>query len=316
MTTIRQKNNTYKFIDLFAGIGGFRVALERRGLECVFSSEIDEHAMDVYERNFGERPHGDITQIKARDIPDHDILCGGFPCQSFSISGKRGGLMSNRLFYEIVRVAEYHKPRILLLENVENILNVDNRRTIETIERKLDEIGYKTHRSLLNASHYGIPQSRKRVYFVCLRKDIALDYEMPKPNYKRIYLKDILEDVVDETLFIKRDDIVIEGGEVGYELQPVRVGYLNKGGQGERIYSPLGHAITLSANGGGAGARTGLYHVNGRVRKLSIMECKRLMGFPDDHVVGVGIQGYKQLGNAVIPAMVSAVYDRIRSCDE
>lgn len=307
----------YTFIDLFAGIGGFRVALEKKGMECVFTSEIDEHAKEIYKRNFGDMPHGDITEINEKDIPKHDVLCAGFPCQSFSISGKQEGFSDNRgrLFYEVVRIANYHQPYVLLLENVKNILTVDNGMVIKTIERKLDEIGYRIDFSTLNASNYGVPQSRERVYFACVRKDLKsperLDYHEPKADFKKVYLENVLEESVDEKLFVDRDDIVIERTVSEHELRPLRIGHLNKGGQGERIYSPFGHAITLSANGGGAGARTGLYLVNDRVRRLSKTECKRLMGFPDSHIVSTGIQGYKQLGNAVIPPMIERVYDSI-----
>ena len=169
--------------------------------------------------------------------------------------------------------------------------------------------------NLLNASGYGIPQQRERVYFACLRKDLkppnALSYKAPKKTNRSIYLDNILEDKVDDNLYVSRDDIVLSGKVVEPALKPIRVGILNKGGQGERIYSPKGHAITLSANGGGVGARTGLYLVNDRVRRLSQLECKRAMSFPDNHKVSNGIQGYKQLGNAVMPSMIERVYDSI-----
>lgn len=310
----------YQFVDLFCGIGGFRVALEKSGLECVFSCDIDEPAQKAYFKNFGEKPAGDITEINEREIPKHDILCAGFPCQSFSISGKQAGIQDNRgrLFYEIVRIAKYHQPYIMLLENVKNILSVDGGQVIKTIETKLDEIGYYMHLSILNSSFFGVPQSRERVYFVCLRKDaisssdFTLKYKSPKPTNKPIYLDDILEQDVEEFLYINRDDIIIDETPVGHELKPIRIGIVNKGGQGERIYSPMGHAITLSAYGGGAGARTGLYFVNGRVRRLSISESKKVMGFPKNHYVSEGLQGYKQLGNAVIPGMISYTYDSLK----
>lgn len=307
----------HTFIDLFAGIGGFRIALERKGMKCVFSSEIDRHASKVYKRNFGETPEGDICEISEKEIPPHDILCAGFPCQSFSISGKQKGMKDNRglLFYEIVRIAQYHRPYVLLLENVKNILTVDNGTAIQTIENKLREIGYKVHYSTLNASRFGIPQARERVYFACLRDDLEsleeLDYKEPKPSRKRTYLRDILEDAVSERLYINRNDIIIESETSKDSAKPIRVGYVNKAGQGERIYSIDGQAITLSANGGGVGARTGLYLVDNRVRRLSLTECKRLMQFPDDFIVSPGMQGYKQLGNAVIPPLVEKVYDGI-----
>ncbi|MCA6071863.1 MAG: DNA cytosine methyltransferase, partial [Endomicrobium sp.] len=160
----------YKFIDLFCGIGGFRVALEKRGLECVFSSDIDSYAQEAYKQNFGEKPSGNIMEIPANKITKHDILCAGFPCQSFSISGKKRGVTDSRgrLFYEIHRIADYHKPYILLLENVKNILTIDGGSVIKIIETKLDEIGYNLHKHVLNASYFGIPQARERVYFVSI----------------------------------------------------------------------------------------------------------------------------------------------------
>lgn len=309
----------YKFIDLFCGIGGFRVALEEKGMECVFSSDIDKDVQKAYNKNFGEVPFGDLTAISEKEIPKHHILCAGFPCQPFSISGNRGGLKDNngRLFYEIIRISQYHRPYILLLENVKNIINIDNGTVIKTIDAKLDEIGYKVYRHILNASLFGIPQSRERVYFVCLRKDLVNDlkfeYVPPQETFKKIYLENILENQVNDNLYIERADIVIDSNKENIrELKPVRVGYVNKGGQGERIYSPLGHAITLSAFGGGIGARTGLYLINDRIRKLSINECKSLMGFSNDHYVQDGSRGYQQLGNAVIPRMISYIYDSIK----
>lgn len=310
----------HTFIDLFAGIGGFRIALEKKGMECVFSSEIDQHASNVYKKNFHESPAGDIREISEKEIPKHDILCAGFPCQSFSISGKQKGLRDNHgsLFYEIVRIAQYHQPYVLLLENVKNILTIDNGQVIQTIESKLNEIGYKVHHSTLNASNFGIPQARERVYFACVKKNLVsserLNYGEPEAPREPVYLRDILEGDVSEHLYVNRnrDDIFIENDVDRREMKPIRIGYVNKAGQGERIYSVNGHAITLSANGGGVGARTGLYLADEGVRRLSITECKRLMGFPDDFVVTQGLQGYKQLGNAVIPSMIEEVYDAIK----
>ena len=309
-----------KFIDLFCGIGGFRVALEKYGLECVFSSDIDRYAQDSYYKNFKEKPNGDITEISEKKIPNHDALCAGFPCQSFSISGKQAGIKDSRgrLFYEIIRISNYHKPKILLLENVKNILTVDNGNVIKTIESKLDEIGYKIKRHILNSSYFGVPQSRERVYFVAVRKDyseVLNNYKEPKITMKKIFLENILEKKPSEHLFVKRDDTFISKREENIEndFKPIRVGIINKGGQGERIYSPKGHAITLSAYGGGVGARTGLYSTKeGRIRRLSINECKKIMGFSTKHIVSEGIQGYQQLGNAVIPDMIGYIWKNLR----
>lgn len=302
------------FIDLFAGIGGFRVALEDQGLECVFSSEIDGEASHVYYDNFREKPYGDITTIHEKDIPAHDILCAGFPCQSFSISGNHTGFRDTRgqLFYDIVRIAEYHKPSLLLLENVRNILTIDKGQVLRTIEKELDGIGYTVYHSLLNASYYGIPQSRSRVYFTCLRKGTGLKFQEPKRTYEPVFLRDVLDESVEDHLIIQRDDIHIQKKEEPEpKAAPIRVGYVNKGGQGERIYHPNGHSITLSADGGGIGAKTGLYLIDGHIRRLSLSEGKKVMGFPKSHYVSESRLGYKQLGNAVIPKMVSLIYNGV-----
>ena len=312
----------YKFVDLFCGIGGFRIALEKRGLQCVFSSDIDPYVQEIYKLNFGEEPNGDITEIPAKKIPKHDILCAGFPCQPFSISGKHGGVSDprGRLFYEIQRIADHHKTPILILENVKNILSIDGGNVIITMEKKLDESGYYLNKHVLNSSYFGIPQARERVYFVALRKDIkkagkpSLCYTQPNENRKKIFLEDVLEKEVDKSFIVNRDDIKIlkSENEIEYNLKPIRVGTVNKGGQGERIYSPKGHAITQSAYGGGVGARTGLYNTWQGIRRLTINECKKVMGFPIKHKVSDGLQGYQQLGNAVVPDMIGHVYDSIR----
>ena len=307
----------YKFIDLFCGIGGFRVALEERNMECVFSCDIDTYAQEAYRRNFGETPRGDITAISEKKIPKHDILCAGFPCQPFSISGSRGGIsdVRGRLFYEIVRIAAYHQPSVLLLENVKNILTMDKGKVVQTIENKLSEIGYTLQKYVLNSSHFGVPQSRERVYFVGVRKDIGAEGMTiaPQKTLEEIFLEDILEESVDKKFIVKRTDVVLKEDwqDASRQLKPIRIGSLNKGGQGERIYSPKGHAITLSAYGGGVGARTGLYMTSQGLRRLTITEGKRVMGFSDSHVVSDGTQGYQQLGNAVIPNMIGYVWDSL-----
>ena len=302
------------FIDLFCGIGGFRLALESFGLECVFSSDIDKNSCESYYKNFNEYPSGDIREIDVEDIPHHDVLCAGFPCQSFSISGSKHGLKDERglLINEITRVASYHKPSVLLLENVSNIKNISKGDVINYISKSLTDLGYNVTLSDLNSSYFGIPQARRRVYFVCVRNDTGRMYYEPQANYKGVYLKDMLDTLLDDTLIVDRDDIKIYNeDDVALSLKPVRIGTINKGGQGERIYHPNGHAVTLTANGGGGGGRTGMYYIDGVVRKLSVNESKRVMGFPEDHVLYDGAIAYKQLGNAVIPEMVKLLYNSI-----
>lgn len=308
---MRKFKKDIEFIDLFAGIGGFRIALEEYGAKCVFSSEIDKHACKTYKENFGVMPHGDIKEIDERSIPRHDILCGGFPCQAFSISGKQKGFEDSRgtLFYDIIRIAKYHKPSILFLENVSNLRKHSDGETIKRMKEILIDIGYDVNLEVLNASEYGVPQSRKRLYFVCFRKDLNIDsFKFPLPTYADIALEDVLlSDEETKDYLIIRDDITIKDLKVDKrQLKPIRIGTINKGGQGERIYSPKGHAITLSAYGGGAGAKTGAYLVNDKVRKLSPKECLMVQGFPIEFKIPVTDgQAWKQFGNSVpVPVLV------------
>lgn len=305
-----------KFIDLFAGIGGFRIALENSGFQCIFSSEIDKYASQTYKENFGESPAGDITKIKEEEIPNHDILCAGFPCQAFSISGLQKGFEDSRgtLFFEIARIVSYHKPKVLFLENVANLKKHSDGETIAHMIEILTDIGYDVYHEILNASDFGVPQARKRIYLVAFRKDLNInEFKFPIPNKKNIVLEDVLlrdEEIEKlEKYTINRPDIFIEKSYDTRELKPLRVGRINKGGQGERIYSVKGHAITLSAHGGGAGAKTGAYLINGKVRKLTPEECKSVQGFPKDFKIPVSdSQAWKQFGNTVsVPVLIEIV---------
>ena len=303
-------NNT--FIDLFAGIGGFRLALQSFGAKCVFTSEWDKQAQEVYFNNFKDLPEGDITKIKENNIPAHDILCGGFPCQAFSISGKQKGFEDTRgtLFFDIARITKYHKPKLLFLENVKNFETHNNGETLNIVLNTLENIGYDVFYKVLNASLFGVPQKRERVYFIAFRKDLGVKkFCFPVPIRKNVKLADVtLSDDETKDYVIKRNDVKINTNKTvranifgSYPLEPIRVGTVNKGGQGERIYHEYGHAITLSAYGGGVGAKTGLYLINGKIRKLAPRECCRLSGFPDDFIIhNTDSQAYKQFGNSVV----------------
>ena len=311
---------TPTFIDLFAGIGGFRLALESFGLNCVFSSESNKYAQETYYANFGKTPHGDITEIDSKKIPNHDILCAGFPCQAFSISGKRLGFEDTRgtLFFEIARIAKHHKPKILFLENVKNFASHDEGKTLETVKDTLEEIGYDVFYKILNASNFGLPTARKRIYILGFRKDLKIqNFIFPKPLNKNTSLKTFLEtNEKTKNYIIERDDIFFLDPPKSFTedlpQKPVRIGVINKGGQGERIYDVKGHAITLSANGGGAASKTGAYLVDGKVRKLSPTECAKIMGFPDNFKIPVSdAQAYKQFGNSVAIPVVKAIFSKV-----
>ncbi|MEQ3306516.1 DNA (cytosine-5-)-methyltransferase [Fusobacterium varium] len=296
----------YTFIDLFAGIGGFRLGLESFGAKCIFSSEIDLDAIETYKMNYGECPRGDITQISEEEIPKHDILCAGFPCQPFSISGKMKGFEDTRgtLFFDIARIVKYHNPKILFLENVKNIVKHNGGETLKVIINTLENMGYNVYYEILNASDYGIPQARERVYIVCFKKNLGIvNFKFPIPINKKVKLKDFLEQDRDiEEFIIKRSDIVIRKKEI-YETsnKPIRIGEISKGRQGERIYDIEGHAITLSADGGGVGAKTGLYLINGKIRRLTPNECRNIMGYPNTFKIISSVpKAHKQFGNSIV----------------
>ena len=309
----------FTFIDLFAGIGGFRIAMQKAGGKCVFSSEFDKDAQRTYFANYGEVPYGDITKINEKIIPNHDVLCGGFPCQPFSISGKRLGFEDTRgtLFFDIVRIAKEKRPKVLFLENVKNLLSHNNGETVRQMMDLLDDIGYDAQIQLLNAARYGVPQRRERVYIIALRKDIShKKFVYPSPLDIPIHIENIVDadPQAVATATIHRNDVEFwdNDGHEEYALSPVRIGTVNKGGQGERIYSPKGVGVTLSAYGGGAGAKTGLYKIDGKVRRLTPRECARLQGFPEEFVIPSNRNiAYKQFGNSVSINVLSCIANSI-----
>ena len=319
MIKIDKKQLTgYTFIDLFAGIGGFHLALESFGAQCVYASEWDKYAQDVYDVNFHMKPDGDITQVKASNIPDHDILCAGFPCQAFSISGKKLGFNDSRgtLFFDVARIVKEKKPKIVFMENVKNFASHDYGRTLDVVKSTMEELGYSFAFKILNAADYGVPQKRDRTYIVCFRNDIdSTKFVFPKPFELKKHIEDYLmdESSIDSKLFINRADINLFNDIPNqYSNKPIRIGIVNKGGQGERIYSVKGSAITFSAYGGGVFAKTGGYLINGKTRRLSVRECARLMGYPDTFIISPKTQqAYKQFGNSVVVDVLQYILKEI-----
>jgi DNA (cytosine-5)-methyltransferase 1 len=346
------RKKDFSFIDLFAGIGGFRLAGNHVGGDCVFTSEWDKYARRAYFLNYGEIPFGDITQFtkddtSLRKIPGHDVLCGGFPCQAFSISGKQAGFQDPRgtLFFEIYKIAKKHRPKVLFLENVKNFARHDNGKTFQTIKHFLEvkmaeetnnRCSYRVSHAVLNASDFGASTKRERIYIVAIRRDLAKDeakwakWHHLLTNFARDvgsklpakHLKDSLqdEDVIDPALLkkitLRRTDFRYSDKCPKPETKPIRIGIMGKGGQGERIYSPDGHAITFSAYGGGAASKTGAYLIGDRVRKLTPTECANCMGFQgmnmDFDAVPL-LQRYKQFGNSVVVNVVEAIFKEIKS---
>lgn len=311
----------YSFIDLFAGLGGFRLALESLGAQCVYSSEWDEHVRAVYADNFGEFPDGDITKVNENSIPDHDILCAGFPCQPFSISGNQLGFEDSRgtLFFDVARIVSEKKPKVVFMENVKNFARHDRGRTLEVVKNTMKQLGYTFNKKVLSAAQYGIPQKRERIYMVCFRKDLQPnDFSYPRPIALTKHVEDFLldDESMVESLYVDRPDTYFKDTrDDKYSNKPIRLGIVNKGGQGERIYSTKGIAITLSATGGGVFAKTGGYLINGRTRKLHPRECARIMGYPDSYrICESNSQAYKQFGNSVVIDVVQLIGKEIGKC--
>lgn len=311
--------DNYTFIDLFAGIGGFHIALESMGGKCVYANEWDKYAQEVYKENFKILPEGDITKVNEKDIPNHDIVCAGFPCQAFSISGKRLGFNDSRgtLFFDVARIVKEKRPKVVFMENVKNFSTHDNGRTLAVIKATMNELGYSFHYNVLNAVDYGIPQKRERIYMVCFRDDINDKYfSFPKPFKLTRHVEDfLLDDFFTKDLIVNRSDIFYNDiVDNTYSDKSIRLGIVNKGGQGERIYSAKGIAITFSAYGGGVFAKTGGYLINGKPRKLHPRECARLMGYPDTFKLSSNKnQAYKQLGNSVVVDVLQYILLEIKN---
>lgn len=296
-----------RFIDLFCGIGGFRVAFEESceevdiNAQCVFSSDIDKFAQDSYEANFGERPHGDITQINEKDIPDHDILFAGFPCQPFSIIGQMKGLNDTRgtLFFDIARIIKEKEPKAFILENVKQLVGHDKGKTLKVILKSLKELGYHVQYSVLNALDYGLPQKRERIVIVGHKEPIMFTYPNPIKPYKP--LTEILESKVDKKHYAS--DYIREKRKESHKssFYP-SIWHENKSGN---ICSyPYSCALR-------AGASYNYLLVNGE-RRLTPREMLRLQGFPDWYKIVVSDgQAKRQAGNAVPVNMIKAVVQKL-----
>lgn len=317
-----------KFIDLFAGIGGFRVALEKAGATCVFSSEINRYALEVYKANFNEDASGDITQIKAKDIPAHDVLCAGFPCQAFSTLGMKKGFSDTRgtLFFDVARIAKHHKPKVLFLENVPGLLSHDKGNTFETIVNTLTDLGYKVNWKVLEATMFGVPQKRKRIFIVAVRNDIKKEFEFPTGSLTNKTMKDVMESNVDANYFISEeryeriaslkkngisrfDKFIIGPDDFAHSL--LAVDY-----EANLIVdktTPTGSFYNKQAKFKKAGCKNATISNLHNLRRLTPKECRRLQGFPEDFKMPVSNkQAYFLLGNAVPVPMVSAVFERIK----
>lgn len=315
------ENSKFTFIDLFAGIGGIRLAYQRAGGKCLFSSEWDKFARITYEQNFGEVPFGDITQIPTSKIPNHDILVGGFPCQPFSIAGvsKKNSLGKNHgfldetqgtLFFEIARILQDKRPKAFMLENVKNLVSHDKGKTFKVIRKTLDELNYSVHYKVLDGKHF-VPQHRERIIIVGFDREIFNGNEkfefpiLPEPNRKFF---EILEENPDEKYTLTN--------RLWEYLQNYATKHREKGnGFGFGITDLGGTSRTLSARYYKDGSEILIPQGDINPRRLTPRECARLQGFPDKFIIPVSDnQAYKQFGNSVVVPLMEAVAKQLTKC--
>lgn len=294
--------DSFRFIDLFAGIGGIRLGFEHIGGHCVFSSEFDKDACTTYEANFGEHPSGDITKIDAKDIPDFDILLGGFPCQAFSIIGKKEGFANETcgtLFFDIERILKEKRPPAFMLENVRNLTAHDNGNTFRTIKKHLEAIGYHVYAKVLNALDYGVPQKRERIFIVGFLDDVKFEFPEPVPIEKRKTLVDILETNVDRKYYV-RDEIRLSRLERLKDKDYPRPYISHENMAGSITPHPYSSALR-------AGASANYILINDE-RRPTEREMLRIQGFPDTYKIVLPYgKVKKQCGNSVAVPVIKAI---------
>ena len=319
---------SYKFIDLFAGIGGFRRGFEDNGYECLFSSEIDTHAQEMYTLNYNDKVYSDITQIDEKDIPNHNVLLAGFPCQPFSIAGEKRGFNDTRgtLFFDIERILKEKKPTAVVLENVKHFKSHDGGNTLKVVLRALEDLGYTTNWQVLNAKDFGVPQNRERTIIIGALNGVKFDFSKLTTK-SSIFIKDILEEDREDFEYLEKDEYTLISNPKRQPSGLIFVGYRNKNirtkgvrentkhlsrvhKQPNRIYSSDGTHPTLSSQE--SSGRYYIYH-NGRVRKLTIKECYRLMGFSDDfQLIGSKTKLYNRIGNSIVIPMVREIAKEVK----
>lgn len=300
-----------KLIDLFAGIGGIRLGFEQAfgNIQCVFTSEIDKHAVMTYQANFGAEPiWGDITQIDENDVPDHDILLAGFPCQPFSQAGLKKGFTDTRgtLFFDIERILLAKRPQAFLLENVKQLKGHDKGRTLQVILEHLKAAGYKVFYDVLKARDFGVPQNRERIYIVGFL-DHSVQFEFPKPTALPTRVGDILEKKVDDKYTIS------DRLWAGHQRRKIQ-NKLNGKGFGYGLFNEHSeYTNTISARYYKDGSEILIEQAGKNPRKLTPREASRLQGFPADYIIPVSdAQSYKQFGNSVCVPVVKAIAEQMR----
>lgn len=308
------KNNTLKFIDLFAGIGGIRMPFSEQNCECVFTSEMDKYAQKTYLSYYNDQASGDITLINDNDIPDFDILLAGFPCQPFSQAGLKQGFSDTRgtLFFDIERILKSKKPKCFLLENVKGLKGHDKGNTFKTIIKSLEDLGYYVKFQVLSAKDFNLPQNRQRIYIIgFLNKEQFDNFYFPEPIKQTIFIKDILEKEVDNKYTLS--DKLWAGHQRRKEKH-----LLNGNGFGYKMYNQNSAYVgTISARYYKDGSEILIEQSGKNPRMLTPLEAARLQGFPDELVIKAKKAGlsdaqlYKQFGNSVAVSVIRAISNNI-----
>ena len=313
------KDKKIKFIDLFCGLGAFHTSFlkSEKDYECVFACDINENVRRIYEENHGIKTHGDINKIDINnDIPDFDILCAGFPCQPFSIAGNKEGFNDKEkgnLFYNILDIVDVKKPNTLILENVKNLLTINGGGTFNIIQEELYKRGYNVSYKIIDSKYYNSPQSRQRLLIICSKT-------------KKYNFKDIKNAIIPVSSIIDTDENDVLDYDLKYNLNENKCSNRKntcnmifkltnkksgKGGrQGERVYSPDSCGPTICASSGGPGAKTGLYYIDGKVRRLNVGETLQMFGFSKDYK-WKGIVNKEEmlfcLGNSIVVNVIDEI---------
>lgn len=320
----------YKAIDLFAGIGGIRLGFDQafqNEIKTVFVSEWDDKAVETYRANFNSNVNivGDITTVDEKNIPEHDILLAGFPCQAFSLAGRKKGFEDARgtLFFDVARIVKYHKPKVVFCENVKNLVNHDRGRTFKIIKNILEELGYRVFYKVLNSKDFGVPQNRERIYIVAFRTDIApLSFSFPDSSGTSTFIKDIIEEhevsskyylstTYLESLRRHKERHMSKGNGFGYEIRD------NDSVAGAIVCGGMGRERNLIVDNRLTDFKP-VTHIKGEVnkefiRKMTPREWARLQGFPDKFkFVVADTHLYKQFGNSVTVPVIKAIAEKIK----
>ena len=305
-------NGRYRMIDLFAGIGGTRLGFYQTGaVNIVFSSEWDKFAQKTYHANYGDTPAGDITQINEYDVPDHDILVGGFPCVAFSQAGLKKGFDDTRgtLFFDIARIINAKRPRAFLLENVKNLLGHDNGKTFSVIRQTLEDMNYAVYYKVFAAKDFGVPQNRERIYIVGFNKELVNNWEdftYPEPPMTKTVVGDILEKNVDNKYTLSD---TLWGGHQRRKKENSAAG---KGFGYGLFNSKSPYTNTISARYYKDGSEILIEQKGKNPRKITPREASRLQGFPSDFIIPVSdTQAYKQFGNSVAVPVIHAIAEQM-----